>query len=88
MTEVRFTRRSFSALALSFSLFGGARARQQRVSSPYDVILESNHRVALRDGVQLATDVYRPARNGKPVGGKISRHPGAHPLRTQRNLLP
>lgn len=71
MTEVRFTRRGFSALALSFSLFGGARARQQRVSSPYDVILESNHRVALRDGVQLATDVYRPARNGKPAAGRF-----------------
>ena len=71
MTEVRFTRRGFSALALSFSLFGGARARQQRVSSPYDVILESNHRLALRDGVQLATDVYRPARNGKPAAGRF-----------------
>lgn len=71
MTEVRLTRRSFSALALSFSLFGRARARQQRVPSPEDVILESNRRVALRDGVQLATDVYRPARHGRPVAGRF-----------------
>ena len=26
---------------------------------------------ALRDGVKLATDVYRPARNGKAVAGRF-----------------
>jgi putative CocE/NonD family hydrolase len=33
----------------------------------YDVHSELNVRVAMRDGVRLATDLYRPARNGKPV---------------------
>ena len=27
--------------------------------------------VAMRDGVKLATDIYRPARDGKPVAGKF-----------------
>ncbi len=32
----------------------------------------ANVMVAMRDGVKLATDVYRPARNGQPVEGKFS----------------
>jgi hypothetical protein len=61
------TRRSFSALALAFGLFGRARA----ATRAYEVVLEGNHRVALRDGVRLATDVYRPARGGKAVAGRF-----------------
>lgn len=61
------TRRSFSALALAFGLFGRARA----TTGAYEVVLESNHRVALRDGVRLATDVYRPARGGKAIAGRF-----------------
>lgn len=34
-------------------------------------VLESNVRVRMRDGVHLATDVYRPARDGKPLPGKF-----------------
>jgi putative CocE/NonD family hydrolase len=59
------TRREFSILALVCGLFRKAQA------ASYEVILESNHRVRLRDGVNLATDVYRPARNGKAVSGKF-----------------
>ncbi len=33
--------------------------------------LESNLRVATRDGVHLATDVYRPCRGGRPVAGRF-----------------
>src|ERR1700749_764913 len=36
---------------------------------PYEVVLDSNVRVAMRDGVKLATDVYRPARGGNAVAG-------------------
>lgn len=61
------TRRSFSALALAFGLCGSSRA----ATGTYEVVLESNHRVALRDGVRLATDVYRPARRGKAVAGRF-----------------
>jgi len=35
----------------------------------YDVVLESNLRVPMRDGVELATDVYRPANGTTPVLG-------------------
>jgi len=27
--------------------------------------------IAMRDGVRLATDIYRPTRNGKPVPGRF-----------------
>ena len=69
--SVRLTRRSFSALAVSLGLFGKARAAKDSGVLPYDVLLESNRRVILRDGVRLATDVYRPARNGKAVAGRF-----------------
>jgi uncharacterized protein len=36
-----------------------------------DVALTSDVMVSMRDGVRLATDVYRPARNGKPVPGRF-----------------
>jgi putative CocE/NonD family hydrolase len=42
----------------------------QRKSAP-DVQIESDVTVRMRDGVQLATDVYRPARNGKPLEGRF-----------------
>jgi len=62
------TRREFSICALLLSLFGRARGTQAPL---FDVVLESNRRVALRDGVHLATDVYRPARGGKVVPGRF-----------------
>jgi uncharacterized protein len=34
-----------------------------------DAALTSGVMVTMRDGIRLATDVYRPARNGTPVGG-------------------
>jgi len=37
----------------------------------YDVALDSNVGVKTRDGVRLATDVYCPARGGKPVPGRF-----------------
>ena len=39
-----------------------------RASHPeFDVHLTENVMVAMRDGVRLATDVYCPARDGRPV---------------------
>ena len=35
----------------------------------YEVATESDIMIAMRDGVRLATDVHRPARDGKPVSG-------------------
>ena len=37
----------------------------------YDVIVSKNVMVPMRDGVRLATDIYRPAVNGVPVPGKF-----------------
>src|SRR2546425_12082105 len=37
----------------------------------YEVAVTKNANVAMRDGVRLATDVYRPARNGTPVEGRF-----------------
>jgi uncharacterized protein len=65
---LRLTRREFSNLALAFGFFGSARAAQPAL---YEVLLESNHRVALRDDVHLATDVYRPAQGGKAAAGRF-----------------
>jgi putative CocE/NonD family hydrolase len=64
------TRRGLSRLIAAFSLVGAARATAQP-TEPYDVVLESNLRVPMRDGVKLATDVYRPARGGQLVAGRF-----------------
>lgn len=37
----------------------------------YEVLVSKNVMVAMRDGVRLATDIYRPASNGIPVAGKF-----------------
>jgi putative CocE/NonD family hydrolase len=62
------TRRDFSVSALLLGLLGRARGAQPPL---FEVVLESDHRVSLRDGVHLATDVYRPARGGKAVAGRF-----------------
>jgi putative CocE/NonD family hydrolase len=40
-------------------------------SSAYDIYSETDVMVALRDGVKLATDIYRPARDGRAVEGEF-----------------
>ena len=37
----------------------------------FDVIIDSNIMVAMRDGVRLATDIHRPARRGHAASGKF-----------------
>jgi putative CocE/NonD family hydrolase len=71
------TRRRFSALAAAVGVCGAhgaaptaARAAPAAAGSA-DVLLESGVRVAMRDGVQLATDVYRPAHDGVAVAGRF-----------------
>lgn len=64
------TRRGLSRLIAAFTVAGAARARAQP-AGPYEVVLESNIRVPMRDGVKLATDVYRPARNGRAAPGRF-----------------
>ena len=40
-------------------------------NQPYEVAVEADIRVRLRDGVNLATDVHRPARDGVPVSARF-----------------
>ncbi|HTE16293.1 MAG TPA: CocE/NonD family hydrolase [Burkholderiales bacterium] len=37
----------------------------------HEITVESTVMIAVRDGVKLATDIYRPARNGKALEGKF-----------------
>ena len=67
--ETSLTRRGLSRLIAAFTLAGAARAEAE--AGPYEVTLESNVRVAMRDGIKLATDIYRPARGGRPVSGRF-----------------
>lgn len=51
-------------------------AKKSSVAAPppqpdYDFVVARNVMVAMRDGVKLATDIYRPARNGSVVNGKF-----------------
>src|SRR5260370_996597 len=39
--------------------------------SRYDVAVLQNVMIPMRDGVKLATDIYRPARNGVPVDARF-----------------
>jgi putative CocE/NonD family hydrolase len=51
-----------------------AHAQAPRVSTrgaEYVVVVEKNIMIPMRDGVRLAADLYRPARNGKPVSGRF-----------------
>jgi uncharacterized protein len=48
-----------------------AKAADSKADEPFDVALTSDVMVSMRDGVRLATDIYRPARNGKPVPGRF-----------------
>ena len=75
----RVSRRSFSALVAAFGCFGAGSLARVRAAAgaaaapvlPDDVVLESGVRVAMRDGVRLATDVYRPARGGVALPGRF-----------------
>ena len=41
------------------------------MSTAYGILLAKDVMVAMRDGIRLATDVYRPARDGEPVAGRF-----------------
>jgi hypothetical protein len=52
-------------VALSF------RALDAQTNSAYEVSVAKNEMVPMRNGVKLATDIYRPARNGSAVDGRF-----------------
>jgi predicted acyl esterase len=56
-------------LVLNFTrLFSDLRAQTQ---GGFEISVTQNEMVVMRDGVRLATDIYRPARNGSLVEGKF-----------------
>lgn len=63
-----FRRQLAVLLLLSAAVFAQV---PQPQPGPYEVIIQKNVMVPMRDGVKLATDIYFPARDGKPVEGKF-----------------
>lgn len=70
MATSPITRRAFGGAAAFLGLLGSSRTLAAS-AEPYDMVLESNVGVKTRDGVRLATDIYRPARGGKAVQGRF-----------------
>ena len=64
------TRRMLGKLLASLGAAVAA-GRAAAADTPDDVDLVSDIMVPMRDGVRLATDVYRPARNGRPAPGRF-----------------
>ncbi len=48
-----------------------------------DAIIARDVMVPMRDGVRLATDIYRPARGVDPLAGSYPDPAGAHPVRQE-----
>jgi uncharacterized protein len=48
-----------------------AQRANRAVDVPPTVAIEKNVMVPVRDGVKLATDIYRPARDGQPLAGRF-----------------
>ena len=65
------SRRRFSLFAAAVGLARLGRVPSGETAEPFEVLLESNVRVRMRDGVHLATDVYHPARSGKRAAGRF-----------------
>jgi putative CocE/NonD family hydrolase len=61
------TRRGLAGLAGGMTAF----ARGAQAESPFEVAVASDVMVSMRDGVKLATDIYRPARDGKAAPGRF-----------------
>ena len=62
-------------LALMVNLPCAALAQPAVTHRPaeYGVVIEKNQMIPVRDGVRLAADAYRPAREGKPAPGASPR---------------
>ncbi len=64
-------KRTITIAAAALLLLGFTAALSQ-TQPPYDVVLfEKNLMIPMRDGVRLAADVYRPAKDGQPSADKL-----------------
>ncbi len=59
-------------LSITLLIFGNFTSAFGQTQAPHDVILfEKNLMIPMRDGVRLATDIYRPATNGLPLATSL-----------------
>jgi uncharacterized protein len=65
------TRRGLARFALSLGAWVALGRTARAADEIYDVSLASDVMVSMRDGIRLATDIYRPMRDGKPVEGRF-----------------
>jgi uncharacterized protein len=65
-----FTRRGLARLTASAGAIS-ALGLAAKADTPYGVSLSSDVMVRMRDGVLLATDIYWPARDGRPAPGRF-----------------
>ena len=68
---LHLTRRGFAALLTGLGAAVAGRDPAEAAETPYDVSLTSDVMVRMRDGVRLATDIYRPTRDGRPLPGRF-----------------
>ena len=65
-------RRGFLWATAILGAFGAFGNRAEAIDAgPFDSTLDSDVQITMRDGIRLATDVYRPSRNGRPVEGRF-----------------
>lgn len=58
-------------LSLASSRLAAQAPKVSDRTAEYDVIIEKNVVITVRDGTKLAADLYRPARDGKAVDGRF-----------------
>jgi len=76
MRAVLITRRALAGLAFLFVPATAIFAQQAvppvaRQAAEHEVAVERDVRIPARDGVNLAADLYRPAKDGKPLDGRF-----------------
>ena len=73
-SNYRLSRRSFAfeiAALGAVNTLGPLAAKAAAPQADYQVQLDKGVMVAMRDGVQLATDLYWPATDGRRLGGRL-----------------
>lgn len=60
-------------------------AEAEEIDTEFDVVVQQDVMVVMRDGVRLATDIYYPARDGKPVAQKFPSFSNARPITKLRS---
>jgi hypothetical protein len=64
-------RAAFLVIAVASQLPGGTAQAAPASPPEYDVVVERDFAIPMRDGVGLIADAYRPSKDGKPVAGKF-----------------